>query len=73
VLRGSENWTIKAIDARRITAAEMKHMRRKAEYTWTEYKTNKKRGCKKTKYNPSFVQNAGIQKKLVATYKQNAP
>ena len=29
-----------ARDARRITAAEMKHMRRTAGYTWTDYKTN---------------------------------
>jgi ABC-type ATPase involved in cell division len=42
VLRGSENWTINARDARRITAAEMKHMRRTVGYTWTEY-TLKKR------------------------------
>jgi len=28
-------------DARRITAAEMKHMRRRAGYTWTDYKTNR--------------------------------
>jgi len=27
---GSENWTIKARDARRITAAEMKYMRKTA-------------------------------------------
>ena len=37
---GSETWTIKARDARRITAAEMKYMRRTAGYTWTDYKTN---------------------------------
>jgi hypothetical protein len=55
VLRGSENWTIKARDARRITAAEIKRMR------------------KRTKYNLGFEQNSGIKKKLVATYKQNAP
>ena len=30
----------KARDARRITAAEMKYMRRTAGYTWTDYKTN---------------------------------
>jgi len=36
----SEIWTIKASDARRITAAEMKYMRRTAGYTWTDYKTN---------------------------------
>jgi len=32
--------TIKASDARRITAAEMKLMRRTAGYTWTDYKAN---------------------------------
>jgi len=40
VLYGSETWTIKARDARRITAAEMKYMRRTAGYIWTDYKTN---------------------------------
>ena len=34
LLYGSETWTIKARDARRITAAEMKYMRRTAGYTW---------------------------------------
>ena len=33
---------------------------------------NKHRDSKRTKYNPSFGQNTGIEKKLVATYKQNA-
>ena len=33
LLYGSETWTIKASDARRITAAEMKYMRRTAGYT----------------------------------------
>ena len=36
----SETWTVKASDARRITAAEMKYMRRTAGYTWTDYRTN---------------------------------
>jgi hypothetical protein len=40
LLYGSENWTIKARDARRITAAEMKYTRRTAGYTWTDHKTN---------------------------------
>ena len=40
LLYGSESWTIKARDARRITAAEMKYMRRIAGYTWTDHKTN---------------------------------
>jgi hypothetical protein len=34
LLYGSETWNIKARDARRITAAEMKCMRRTAGYTW---------------------------------------
>ena len=40
LLCGNETWTVKASDARRITAAEMKYMRRTAGYTWTDYKTN---------------------------------
>jgi len=40
LLCGSETWIIKASDARRITAAGMKYMRRTAGYTWTDYKTN---------------------------------
>ena len=40
LLYGSETWTIKTRDARRITAAEMKYMRRTAGYIWTDYKTN---------------------------------
>ena len=40
LLYGSETLTVKASDARRITAAEMKYMRRTAGYTWTDYKTN---------------------------------
>jgi len=40
LLHGSETWTVKARDGRRITAAEMKYMRRTAGHTWTDYKTN---------------------------------
>ena len=40
LLYGCETWTVKARDVRRITAAEMKYMRRTAGYTWTDYKTN---------------------------------
>jgi hypothetical protein len=40
LLYGSETWTIKARDASRITAAEMKYMRRTAGYIWTDYKSN---------------------------------
>jgi hypothetical protein len=40
LLYGSETWTIKTRDTRRITAAEMKYMRRTAGYARTDYKTN---------------------------------
>jgi len=40
LLYGGETWTIKASDARRITAAEMKYVRRTAGYSWTDQKTN---------------------------------
>jgi len=40
LLYGSETWTIKARDARRISAAEMKYISRIAGYTWADYKTN---------------------------------
>jgi hypothetical protein len=40
LLYGSETWTIKAREARRITTAVMKYMRRTAGYIWTDYKTN---------------------------------
>jgi hypothetical protein len=40
MLYGSETWTIKARETRRVTAAEMKYMGRTAGYIWTDYKTN---------------------------------
>ena len=40
LLHGSETWTIKARDARRITAVEMKYVRRTAGHTWIDYKSN---------------------------------
>jgi len=40
LLYGSEPWTIKTSDARRITAAEMKYMTTTAGHTWADYKTN---------------------------------
>jgi hypothetical protein len=36
LLYGNETWAIKARDARRIKAAEMKYMRRTAGYIWTD-------------------------------------
>jgi len=66
-----ETWIIKASDARRITAAEMKCMRRKAGYTWTDYKTNAQI-AKELKIPPIFGQITGIQEKLDTTCKYNA-
>jgi hypothetical protein len=40
LLYGSENWTIQARDARRITAADMKYTRTTAGYICPDYKTN---------------------------------
>ena len=40
LLYGSETWTNKARDTERMTAAEMKYVRRTAGYTRTDYKTN---------------------------------
>jgi DNA-binding sugar fermentation-stimulating protein len=40
LLYGSETWTIKARDTRRITAGEIKYTRRTAGYICTDYKTN---------------------------------
>jgi hypothetical protein len=59
--------TIKARDTRRITAAEMKYMRRTAGFTWADYKTN--RNCKGIKNNTNIGQITGIQEKLDTTCK----
>jgi hypothetical protein len=40
LLYGSDDWTIKARDARRITSVWIKYMRITAGYTWTDHKTN---------------------------------
>jgi hypothetical protein len=40
LLHGKETWTVKARDARSISAAEMEYVRRTAGYNWTDYKTN---------------------------------
>ena len=63
MLYGRETWTVKARDARRITAAEMKYMRITAGYTGTDYKTNTQ-NCKGVKNNTNSGQIAGIHEKL---------
>jgi hypothetical protein len=59
LLYGSETWTIKARDVRRISAAEMKYMRRTAGHTWTDYKTNKQI-VKELKITPILDKTTGI-------------
>ena len=68
LLYGSKTWTIKASDARRITAAEMKHMRITAWYTWYRLQ-NKCKNCKGAENNTNFGQITGIQEKLDTTCK----
>jgi len=68
LLYGSETWTIKARDARRITAAEMKYMRRTAGYTWDRLQ-NKYKNYYGIKNNTNFGQITGIQEKLDTTCK----
>jgi hypothetical protein len=63
LLYGSETCTVEASDARRITAAEMKHMRRTAGYTWDRLQ-NKCTNGKGVKNNTNFGQITGIQEKL---------
>jgi len=80
LLYGSETWTIKARDSRRITAAEMKYMRT-AGYTWTDYKTNYK-GIKITQildklleYKRNWIQrvNRMPRNRLPGVMKQYSP
>jgi len=59
---------IKASDTRRITAAEMKYMRRTAGYIWDRLQ-NKCTNYKGVKNNTNFGQIAGIQEKLNTTCK----
>ena len=68
LLCGSEMWTIKERDARRITAAEMKYMRRTADYRLDRLK-NKYTNYKRIKNNNNSVQITGIQGKLDITSK----
>jgi hypothetical protein len=84
LLYGSKTWSIKASDARRITAAEMKYMRRTAGYTWTDYKTNAQIAKelkitpildKLLKYKRSWMQNVNRmpQNRLPSVMKHYSP
>jgi hypothetical protein len=71
LLYASENWTIKAREVTRITAAGMKYMRRTAGFFWTDRKTNTET-AKESNITPVFGQNTGLQEKMDATCKSNA-
>jgi len=70
LLCGSETWTVKARDVRRITAAEMKYMRRTAGCTLDRLQ-NKFTHCKGIRNNTGSRQTTGIQEELDKTCKQN--
>jgi hypothetical protein len=67
LLYGREIWTINVRDAKRITAAEMKYVRRTAGYIWTDYKTNTQ--ITKELKNTNLGKVTGIQEKLDTTCK----
>jgi hypothetical protein len=69
LLYSSNNWTIKTRDTRRITAAELKCMRKTTGYTWRDYKPNTEI-AKQLNTTPVLVR---IQKTLFAKYIQNVP
>jgi DNA-binding CsgD family transcriptional regulator len=50
-------------DSRRITAAEVKYMRRTAGYIWTDCKTNRQI-ARELKITPILKKITGIQEKL---------
>jgi len=66
IKHGSKTWNVKASDARRITAAEVKYTRRTAGYTWDRLQ-NKWTNCKGAKNNTNFGQITGIKEKLDRT------
>jgi len=71
LLYGSETWTVKARDARRITAAEMQF--EKNSRIHLERLQNKFTNCKGVKNNTNFGKITGIQEKQDTTCKENAP
>jgi len=68
LLYGSKTLTVKARDGRRITAAEVKYVRRTAGYTLDRLQ-NKQTNYKGIKNNTNFGQITGTQEKLDTTCK----
>jgi hypothetical protein len=67
LLYGSETWTIKASDARRITAADEIHEKNSGIHLGRLQ--NKRTNCKGVKNNTNSGQTTGIQEKLDTTCK----
>jgi hypothetical protein len=65
LLCGIEVGTITARSTRRITAAEMKYMRKKSGYTWIDYKINIEIAKELRNHNSSFGQNTGLTYLLI--------
>jgi hypothetical protein len=72
LLYGSENWTIKGRDPRRITAAQMKYMTKTAGYIWADYKTNREIP-KELNVTPVLGKIQEYRKKLVANKYTECP
>ena len=64
LLYSSDNWIITARDTSRITAAEMKYMRKTAGYIWTDYKTN-------TETEKELNITPVLKKKKIQDYRRN--
>jgi hypothetical protein len=67
LLHGSVTWTVKARDARRITAGDEIH--EKNSRIHSDRSQNKHTNCKTDKNNPNFGQITGIQDKVDKTCK----
>ena len=68
MLYGNETWTIETRDGRRITATEIKYMRRRAGYTWTDYKTNTQI-TKELKITPILDKLLEYKRKRIGSFK----
>jgi len=74
LLYGSENWTIKARDARIITAAHFKYIWEKQRDTlWADYKTNTNLPKKKLNKTPVLNKIQEYKKNLVANIQTECP
>jgi len=71
MLCGSDSCTIKARDARRITAAELKYMRKTAGHAWTDCKTNIE-AAEELNITQDLDKIQDCREKIETAYKHNA-